>query len=608
MPRNIFLVGLMGSGKTTIGRALAKKLNKRFIDSDHEIEARTGATIPLIFEIEGEELFRQREAEVIRDLTLQDNIVLATGGGAVLNAENRAYLKSRGTVIYLRASVSSILQRTSHDKNRPLLQTADPRRRIEELSRQREPLYREVAHLVIETGRPNVQWLAQLIAGQLESKPRHSVLMPPVATLVEQAAQQVLNNNAHYTNMNAQTADIITVNVDLGERSYPIAIGSPLIGDGGRLLEALPGKTIAIVTNTVVAPLYLETVAAPLRSAGKRVIPIILPDGEEGKNWSNLMTIFDVLLAEKCDRKTTLVALGGGVTGDMTGYAAASFMRGVPFVQIPTTLLAQVDSSVGGKTGINHPLGKNMIGAFYQPQAVIADTATLDTLAPRELAAGLAEVIKYGAIIDPVFFDWIEANIGLLVARDHRALAHAIRRCCEIKADVVRQDEREGGLRAILNFGHTFGHAIEAGLGYGQWLHGEAVGCGMVMAADLSCRLGHIDAASSARLKNLVAAAGLPTVAPDLGHARWIELMEVDKKSEGGMIRFILMKPLGSPDISTVPAEILAATITANIATGEAAKVRGNDGAADMADLAGRTTAAAAQMPDPHPGHSGHQG
>jgi 3-dehydroquinate synthase len=242
-------------------------------------------------------------------------------------------------------------------------------------------------------------------------------------------------------------------------------------------------------------------------------------------------------------------------------------MRGVPFVQIPTTLLAQVDSSVGGKTGINHPLGKNMIGAFYQPRAVIADTATLDTLPDRELSAGLAEVIKHGAILDAGFFDWIEANIAKLVARDHAALAHAIARSCEIKADVVARDEREGGLRAVLNFGHTFGHAIEAGLGYGAWLHGEAVGCGMVMAADLSRRLGLVDDAAVARVRNLVKAAGLPVVAPDLGIERWIELMEVDKKNEGGAIKFILLKPLGSPSITNAPRDQLEATLQASVGT-----------------------------------------
>jgi 3-dehydroquinate synthase len=275
------------------------------------------------------------------------------------------------------------------------------------------------------------------------------------------------------------------------------------------------------------------------------------------------MRIFDALLENKCDRKTTLLALGGGVIGDMTGFAAATYMRGVPFVQIPTTLLAQVDSSVGGKTAINHPLGKNMIGAFYQPQSVLADTATLSTLPQRELSAGLAEVIKHGAIIDAEFFSWLEAHMDQLMARDDAALAHVIQRSCEIKADVVRQDERESGLRAILNFGHTFGHAIEAGMGYGEWLHGEAVGCGMVMAADLSHRLGYLSAQDKSRITALVKAAGLPVAAPDLGADRWLELMEVDKKNEGGEIKFILLKPLGQAIITGVPNELLKATLTA---------------------------------------------
>ncbi|MFM9435560.1 shikimate kinase / 3-dehydroquinate synthase [Janthinobacterium sp. CG_23.3] len=536
----------MGAGKTTIGRILARKLGKRFVDSDHEIEARTGASIPWIFEIEGEQSFRRREAEVIRDLTMQQGIVMATGGGAVLDADSRAYLKQRGTVIYLRANVNSIMTRTSHDKSRPLLQTADPRKRIEELAVQREPLYMEVADVVIDTGRPNVQSMVQTILMQLASLECEN--SPNCVTQAEPSMNEQSN---------------ILLSVDLDERSYPIVIGPDLLADADLLLRHVSGGKVAIVTNTTVAPLYLARLERALAAGGKEVFSIVLPDGEEHKNWSSLMTIFDTLLARKCDRKTTLVALGGGVIGDLTGYAAASYMRGVGFVQIPTTLLAQVDSSVGGKTGINHPLGKNMIGAFYQPNVVIADTTTLETLPARQLSAGLAEVIKHGAIIDAAFFDWIEVNIGKLMARDKGALAYAIARSCEIKADVVRQDEREGGLRAILNFGHTFGHAIEAGMGYGNWLHGEAVGCGMVMAAELSRRVGHVDAATVARVRALVAAAGLPVTAPDLGTERWLELMEVDKKNEGGEIKFILLKPLGSPSIGNAPREHVLATLAA---------------------------------------------
>jgi shikimate kinase/3-dehydroquinate synthase len=544
--QNVFLVGLMGAGKTTIGRILARKLGLRFIDSDHEIEARTGASIPWIFEIEGEPSFRRREAEVIRELTGQGGLVLATGGGAILNADNRAFLKERGTVIYLRASVHSILQRTAHDKNRPLLQTADPRKKLEELMAVRDPLYMEIADVVIDTGRPNVQSMVQTILTQLETMACEA--SPNCVTQAEPS-------------MNEQST--ILLNVELGERSYPISIGPSLLDDATLLARHVNGGKVAIVTNSTIAPLYLARVEAGLRNAGKQVMSVVLPDGEEFKNWSSLMLIFDALLENKADRKTTLIALGGGVIGDLTGYAAASYMRGVDFIQVPTTLLSQVDSSVGGKTGINHPLGKNMIGAFYQPRAVIADTATLETLPARELSAGLAEVIKHGAIIDAAFFDWIEANIGKLMARDKGALAYAIARSCEIKADVVRQDEREGGLRAILNFGHTFGHAIENGLGYGEWLHGEAVGCGMVMAADLSHRMGLVDEATVARVRALVAAAGLPVKAPDLGTARWLELMEVDKKNEGGAIKFILLKPVGAPSITNAPQELLLATLAA---------------------------------------------
>jgi len=544
--QNVYLVGLMGAGKTTIGRMLARKLGLRFVDSDHEIEARTGASIPWIFEIEGEASFRRREADVIRDLCAQDGIVLATGGGAILNPESRALLQSRGTVVYLRATINSILHRTSHDKNRPLLQTADPRKKLEELLAQREPLYLDMAHIVVDTGRPNVQSMVQIILNQLDSLACQAA--PDCSTRAEPSMTEQTN---------------ILLNVELGERSYPIAIGPAQLDDPAQLLRHVSGSKVAIVSNETVAPLYLERLRAPLAAAGKDVITVVLPDGEEYKNWASLMQIFDALLANKCDRKTTLIALGGGVIGDLTGYAAASYMRGVDFIQVPTTLLSQVDSSVGGKTGINHPLGKNMIGAFYQPKAVVADTSVLQTLPQRELAAGLAEVIKHGCIIDAEFLGWIEANIAALVAREKGALAYAIARSCEIKADIVRQDEREGGLRAILNFGHTFGHAIEAGMGYGAWLHGEAVGCGMVMAADLSQRMGFIDTAAVERIRKLVAAAGLPVKAPDLGAERWLELMEVDKKNEGGAIKFILLKPTGAAVVTTAQQDLLLATLAA---------------------------------------------
>jgi 3-dehydroquinate synthase len=349
------------------------------------------------------------------------------------------------------------------------------------------------------------------------------------------------------------TAPPERVEIQLGERSYPILIGTDLLGDPTNLLAVPAAATALIVTNTTVAPLYAAALREALAGRFRAVHVLELPDGEVYKDWQTLNLIFDALLGHGCDRKTVLFALGGGVVGDMTGFAAASYMRGVPFVQVPTTLLAQVDSSVGGKTAINHPLGKNMIGAFYQPQLVLCDLATLATLPPRELSAGLAEVIKYGPIYDMDFLDWIEANIDALMAREPAALAHAVKRSCEIKAAVVGQDERETGLRAILNFGHTFGHAIESGLGYGEWLHGEAVGCGMVMAAHLSQKLGGIDAALVQRLTALIERAGLPVVAPALGAERYLELMRIDKKSEAGEIRFVVIDKPGSAVMRAAP-------------------------------------------------------
>jgi 3-dehydroquinate synthase len=339
-----------------------------------------------------------------------------------------------------------------------------------------------------------------------------------------------------------------TLNVALGDRAYPIHIGPALLPQAGLVTGALTTPRVAIVTNTVVAPLYLEKLAAPLRSAGVRVSEIVLPDGEAHKTWETLNLIFDALLSERCDRTTTVVALGGGVIGDLAGFAAASYQRGVPFVQVPTTLLAQVDSSVGGKTGINHPRGKNMIGAFWQPKLVLADTDTLNTLPARELSAGLAEVIKYGLIRDLPFLDWLEANMDKLMTRDAEALAFAIERSCANKAEVVAGDEREtakDGGRALLNLGHTFGHAIETGVGYGEWLHGEAVAAGTVMAAELSRRLGWLTAADVARVHDLLVRAGLPVRGPQLGAGRYLDLMGHDKKVIAGKLRLVLLRKLG---------------------------------------------------------------
>jgi 3-dehydroquinate synthase len=355
------------------------------------------------------------------------------------------------------------------------------------------------------------------------------------------------------------------VHVELGPRSYPILIGRGLLGTAASW-ERLPhARYAAVISNTTVAPLYAPTLLEALRDRFTETLLIELPDGEQHKDWCSLNIVFDRLLQAACDRMTVLFALGGGVIGDLAGFAAACYLRGVPFVQVPTTLLAQVDSSVGGKTAINHPRGKNMIGAFHQPLFVVADLDTLDTLPSRELAAGLAEIIKYGPIADDEFLRWTETHVEALLARDKDALAHAVRRSCEIKAQVVAADERESGVREILNFGHTFGHAIEAGLGYGEWLHGEAVGCGMVLAADLSARLGTIDAARAGRIERLVARVGLPVRVPaELGADRFIKLMRVDKKVRDGAVRFVVLDGPGRAKVQAVPDDLVRHALQAH--------------------------------------------
>jgi 3-dehydroquinate synthase len=349
--------------------------------------------------------------------------------------------------------------------------------------------------------------------------------------------------------------------VELGERSYPIFIGSGLLEQRELFAPFIAGKQVCVVTDDTVAPLYLDALCHTLE--GYQVTCVVLPTGEAYKNWATLQQIFDALLASRHDRRTTLIALGGGVVGDMTGFAASCYQRGVDFIQVPTTLLSQVDSSVGGKTGINHPAGKNMLGAFYQPRAVIIDTASLRTLPSREVSAGLAEVIKYGLIRDEAFLGWLEANMQGLRNLDHDLVTQAIARSCAIKADVVAADEREGGVRAILNLGHTFGHAIEAQQGYGQWLHGEAVGAGMVMALDMSRRLGWIDDASCERGIGIVREAGLPVSPPDsMTSADFIRLMAVDKKVLDGQLRLVLLRAIGKAVITAeFDTEILQATL-----------------------------------------------
>lgn len=360
--------------------------------------------------------------------------------------------------------------------------------------------------------------------------------------------------------MNIDYGMVQQLGINLGERSYPILIGTGLLSNAQLLAKHIPARSLMIVTNEVVAPLYLQLLKDALTD--KRLFEIVLPDGEHTKSLDTLGTVFDAFIAARMNRDAAVIALGGGVIGDMAGFAAACYQRGVDYYQIPTTLLSQVDSSVGGKTAVNHPGGKNLIGAFHQPRCVIADTNVLNTLPDRELRAGLAEVIKYGLIRDPAFFTWLEANAAKILAREPQALAYAIKRSCEIKAEVVGIDEREQGLRAILNLGHTFGHAIENALGYGEWLHGEAVAAGMVLAAEMSMNLGWLPEADYQRTVALLEASGLPINAPHIGADKARELMGMDKKVLAGQLRLVLLQGLGNAVITAdYPAEALQATL-----------------------------------------------
>jgi 3-dehydroquinate synthase len=358
-----------------------------------------------------------------------------------------------------------------------------------------------------------------------------------------------------------------TVRVSLGERSYPIHIGTGLLGRRELLAPALAGGRVVVVSDENVAPLYLDRLVAGLD--GERVATLVLPAGEETKTLARFGEVMDTLVAAGCNRDATLIALGGGVIGDLAGFAAACYQRGIAFVQVPTTLLAQVDSSVGGKTAVNHPGGKNLIGAFYQPRAVLADVGCLDTLEEREYRAGLAEVVKYGAGLDPAFFDWLERRAKALAGRERDALIYTVERCCELKAEVVAADEREAGRRALLNLGHTFGHAIENAAGYGAWLHGEAVAAGMAMAAELSVALGRLDAGEAERLLALLRALGLPTRPPAVGAGRLAALMQMDKKVAAGRLRFVLFDGLGCSEVvDDVPAAALRDVLAAADDTG----------------------------------------
>lgn len=513
----------MGTGKSEVGKTLARALGYAFVDVDTEIEKRAGMKISGIFASRGEAEFRGIETDVIRELSRRKRTVIATGGGAVVNPDNRTSLREGGAIVCLTASIKTILHRVRGNKDRPLLTVEDPERRIRELLEARRPFY-EQADIMLATDGKRPKEIAEEI--------------------IERVAQLSAEQRKGQRGMKAMHKVV----VKLGSRSYPIGIGSGILDRLGEQMVPFGfSPKVGVVSNPTVFKLYGERVLQSLRNAGFDPFPLLIPDGEKFKNLKSVETLLTRLLEERLDRKSCLVALGGGVIGDITGFVASLYMRGISFVQAPTTLLAQVDSSVGGKTGVNHPLGKNMIGAFHQPRLVWIDTATLRTLPQRELLCGIAEVIKYGIIWDESFFAFLEQHREALLGLDPAVLAQVVKTSCSIKAQVVAKDEREGGLRAILNYGHTVGHAIETETEYKQFLHGEAVAIGMVIAAELAQRLKLIDKVSVQKIRTLVGAYGLPVDIPaGLDAERLCMHMKIDKKAESGKVTFVLPERIGA--------------------------------------------------------------
>ena len=534
IPRSIVLVGLMGAGKTAIGRRLAARLGLPFRDSDTEIEAAAGRTVPELFSQFGEAHFRAGERRVVRRLLEGPPIVLATGGGAFIDPATRATVRQRGTSIWLRAPLHVLVRRVALRRTRPLLANGDPAAILRGLMLQRHPVYAE-ADIVVDC----------------------------VDDLPDQTTRRVASALAEYKPPRRLA-------VRNSSAAYEVLVGDGLLHRAGALLApVLPQKRVVVVSDTTVTALHGAALMEGLAATGFKADLLQVAPGEASKSLASFGSLIDALLATGAERRTAVLALGGGVVGDLAGFAAATALRGLPFVQLPTTLLAQVDSGVGGKTGINTVRGKNLLGAFHQPRMVIADTATLATLPPREKRAGYAEVIKAGLIGDAAFYEWCEAHGGAVVGDDRDAQAEAVLRACAFKAAIVGDDEREeqpNNGRALLNLGHTFGHAIEAECGYGAVLHGEAVAIGLGLAFRLSALLGHCDPALAERVEAHVAAMGLPSELSMLNRrfsaARLMELMQRDKKMRDGRLAFVLARGIGdaftAPD---VPPEAVEATL-----------------------------------------------
>lgn len=505
----IVLTGFMGTGKTSVGRELSSALGYEFIDTDVLIEEREGLPVSLIFKQKGEDYFRRVEQETVAEISNKRNVVIATGGGVIKSMDNVRNLGRQGIIVWLKADPEIILKRVmAEGGKRPLLDVEEPLQVINELLAERLKLY-EQADMSIDTNYKTPDEAARKII-------------------------EILGLNME------------NVPVDLDDRSYNIVIGRDILRGLGLRLKSFRPSRVAIISNKTVFPLYRDTVLRSLRECNINAEIILIPDGEEYKDFLWIYYIHGELLKARFDRSSMLVALGGGVIGDITGFIAATYMRGVRFIQVPTTLLAQVDSSVGGKTGVNHPLGKNMIGSFYQPSLVYIDIDTLKTLPKREFNAGIAEIIKYGIIEDRELFDYLKVNSDSIRSLGE-SIVHIIKRSCEIKADVVAQDERETGLRAILNFGHTIGHAVETVTGYKKFLHGEAIAIGMFAAACLAVNMKLLSQGDAALIKELIELYDLPAAVPaEISIVDMVNAMEVDKKAKFGKIKFILPDAIGS--------------------------------------------------------------
>jgi shikimate kinase/3-dehydroquinate synthase len=521
--RPIVLVGLMGAGKTSIGRRLAQRLGLPFRDADHEIESAAGMSVPEIFARLGEPAFRDGERRVIARLLAGPPMVIATGGGAFMDPTTRAAVRQHATSVWLRVKLPILVRRCSARDGRPLLAGGDVEAILSRLLAERGPVYAQADVIVDCTDEPPETTVTRVLDAMAAQRPPRRVP------------------------------------VDLSERGYDILVGPGLLARAGAhtapaLADFVPGRRALVVTDATVAGLYLDRVLSGLAEAGFRAQPIVVPPGEATKSFASLEQVCREALAWGIDRRTVLFGLGGGVVGDLAGFAAATLLRGLDFVQVPTTLLAQVDSSVGGKTGINTPEGKNLVGAFHQPKLVLADTDVLASLPRRELAAGYAEIFKAGLIADASLAAWCEDNAAALLAGDQAALAYAVAQATAFKAGVVAADEFErdpAGGRALLNLGHTFGHAFEAEFGYGSaLLHGEAVALGLCLAFELSARLGHCSAADAARVRNHIAACGLPARVADLrknalAAENLLAHMRKDKKARDGNLVFILARGIG---------------------------------------------------------------